>query len=143
MPDPQRPTIAAAPQAADEAAWAGLRALTAARIGLQRSGAWQPGPHTSDANRNCISNIRPEGLDPAEAAHKIFRLLRAMRARGLSGVELKNETERLLIDHATAGSAEWSRLLAGLQPYSALATARPTAARVAFRCSSGLEVSVR
>jgi ethanolamine ammonia-lyase small subunit len=76
--------IAAAPQA-DEVAWAGLRALTAARIGLQRSGACQPGPHSTDANRNCISNIRPEGLDPAEAAHKVFRLLRAMRARGAVG----------------------------------------------------------
>jgi ethanolamine ammonia-lyase small subunit len=60
---------------------------------------WQPGPHTTDANRNCISNIRPEGIDPAEAAGKVLRLLRAMRARELSGVALKDETERLLIDH--------------------------------------------
>jgi ethanolamine ammonia-lyase small subunit len=59
---------------------------------------WQPGPHTTDANRNCISNIRPEGIDPADAALKIMQLMRAMRAREMSGVALKDETERLLID---------------------------------------------
>jgi ethanolamine ammonia-lyase small subunit len=59
---------------------------------------WQPGPRTTDANRNCISNIRPEGIDPADAALKIMQLMRAMRARELSGVALKDETERLLID---------------------------------------------
>jgi ethanolamine ammonia-lyase small subunit len=59
---------------------------------------WQPGPHATDANRNCISNIRPEGIDPADAADKVMHLLRAMLARELSGVGLKDETERLLID---------------------------------------------
>jgi ethanolamine ammonia-lyase small subunit len=59
---------------------------------------WQPGPHTTDANRNCISNIRPEGIDPAEAAGKVMHLLRAMRARQMSGIGLKDETERLLIE---------------------------------------------
>jgi ethanolamine ammonia-lyase small subunit len=58
---------------------------------------WQPGPHTTDANRNCISNIRPEGIDPPDAAFKVMHLLRAMRAREMSGVGLKDETERLLI----------------------------------------------
>ena len=58
---------------------------------------WQPGPHTTDANRNCISNIRPEGIDPPDAAFKIMHLLRAMRTREMSGVGLKDETERLLI----------------------------------------------
>jgi ethanolamine ammonia-lyase small subunit len=59
---------------------------------------WQPGPHTTDANRNCISNIRPQGIDPVAAARKVMHLLRAMRVRELSGVGLKDETERLLID---------------------------------------------
>jgi ethanolamine ammonia-lyase small subunit len=58
---------------------------------------WQPGPHTTDANRNCISNIRPEGIDPAGAAFKVIQLMRAMRARQISGVALKDESERLLI----------------------------------------------
>jgi ethanolamine ammonia-lyase small subunit len=59
---------------------------------------WQPGPHTTDADRNCISNIRPEGIDPAEAALKVLQLLRAMRARETSGVALKDESERLVIE---------------------------------------------
>jgi ethanolamine ammonia-lyase small subunit len=58
---------------------------------------WQPHPQTTDADRNCISNIRPEGIAPADAAAKVFHLMRAMRTRQLSGVALKDETERLVI----------------------------------------------
>jgi ethanolamine ammonia-lyase small subunit len=57
-----------------------------------------PTPQTSDAERNCISNIRPEGLSYADAAMKLVHLLRAMRARRLSGVGLKDDADRLLID---------------------------------------------
>lgn len=59
---------------------------------------WQPFAGTTDANRNCISNIRPQGVDYESAALKLIHLLRAMRARGLSGVELKDESDRRLID---------------------------------------------
>jgi ethanolamine ammonia-lyase small subunit len=59
---------------------------------------WQPGPATTDADRNCISNIRPEGIGTADAAFKITHLLRAMRARRLSGVRLKDGSDPLLID---------------------------------------------
>jgi ethanolamine ammonia-lyase small subunit len=59
---------------------------------------WQPHPQTKDADRNCISNIRPEGIGPAHAAAKVFHLMHAMRARQLSGVALKDETDRLLIE---------------------------------------------
>jgi ethanolamine ammonia-lyase small subunit len=58
---------------------------------------WQPGPQTTDAGRNCISNIRPEGIGYADAAFKLTHLLAAMRTRRLSGVQLKDETDRLLI----------------------------------------------
>ena len=51
---------------------------------------WRPGPGATDANRNCVSNIRPAGLPPGEAARTIAWLLQAMRARGLSGVALKD-----------------------------------------------------
>lgn len=57
---------------------------------------WQPGPATTDAERNCISNIRPDGIGYAEAATKIVHLLHAMRARKLSGVALKDDSDRLL-----------------------------------------------
>jgi ethanolamine ammonia-lyase small subunit len=57
-----------------------------------------PTPQTSDAERNCISNIRPEGLTYTDAAIKLVHLLRAMRARRLSGVGLKDDADRLLID---------------------------------------------
>ena len=55
---------------------------------------FRPTPQTTDADRNCISNIRPEGL--AYAAITLAHLLRAMRARQLSGVRLKDD--RLLLD---------------------------------------------
>lgn len=58
---------------------------------------WQPGCKTTDADRNCISNIRPNGIDYAEAAFKLVHMLRAMRARRLSGVRLKDDSDRLLI----------------------------------------------
>lgn len=51
---------------------------------------WQPHTQTSDADRNCISNIRPEGISYADAAFKIAYMLRAMRSRRLSGVALKD-----------------------------------------------------
>jgi ethanolamine ammonia-lyase small subunit len=60
---------------------------------------WRPGETTQDADRNCVSNIRPRGLDYADAAFKIVHLLRAMRERGYSGVALKDETDHLLLEN--------------------------------------------
>jgi ethanolamine ammonia-lyase small subunit len=59
---------------------------------------WRPGPDTTDADRNCISNIRPEGIGTIDAAFKLAHLLRAMRAGRLSGVRLKDDSEPLLLD---------------------------------------------
>ena len=53
---------------------------------------WMPRVGLTDAERNCISNIRPEGLGYEEAARKLHYLLREMRAREMSGVSLKDET---------------------------------------------------
>lgn len=69
---------------------------------------WAPRVGLSDAARNCISNIRPEGLPCDKAAHKVHYLLREMQARQLSGVGLKDETGAL---DAVTGSARGNFLL--------------------------------
>ncbi len=53
---------------------------------------WAPGPATCDADRNCVSNIRPQGLAPEAAARKIAWLLDQMRRQKQSGVALKDLT---------------------------------------------------
>lgn len=55
---------------------------------------WQPHPGTTDADRNCISNIRPDGIPYADAAFKLAHLLRAMHARRISGVQLKDDSDQ-------------------------------------------------
>src|SRR5580704_198836 len=50
---------------------------------------WRPKPGRSDAERNCISNIRPEGLSYAHAAAQLGFILAAARRLRLTGVALK------------------------------------------------------
>jgi ethanolamine ammonia-lyase small subunit len=66
---------------------------------------WRPHRKTTDAERNCISNIRPEGIGYADAAFKVLHLLRAMRAQKISGVALKDTTDRLLVTGPNADKA--------------------------------------
>jgi ethanolamine ammonia-lyase small subunit len=58
---------------------------------------WQPRPGRSDAERNCISNIRPAGLSYELAAQKLTWLAQQARQLGLSGVHLKDESDQLVI----------------------------------------------
>ena len=57
---------------------------------------WAPDARTSDAERNCISNIHAGGLGHLDAAGKITRLLAAMRQCRLSGVALKDADDRII-----------------------------------------------
>jgi len=50
---------------------------------------WQPCLGRTDAERNCISNIRAEGLSYAAAAHKLQFLMNESQRLKLSGVQLK------------------------------------------------------
>lgn len=61
---------------------------------------WQPRVGCSDAQRNCISNIRPEGLDYDAAAHRFWWLSREARQLGLTGVRLKDRSEQRVLDGA-------------------------------------------
>ena len=56
---------------------------------------WQPRPGRTDAERNCISNIRSEGLSYENAAHKLLFLMNESRRLKLSGVQLKERAPRL------------------------------------------------
>lgn len=59
---------------------------------------WQPCSRTTDADRNCISNIRPEATGYSDAGFKLLHLLRRIRAQRLSGVLLKDDSDWLLIN---------------------------------------------
>lgn len=68
-------------------------------LGLYLTFAPRLGRH--DAERNCISNVRPEGLAPALAASRLAWLVRASLRLALSGVELKDgsaKADSALID---------------------------------------------
>ncbi len=54
---------------------------------------YRPRVGCTDADRNCISNVRPQGLSYEAAAHKLHYLMTAARRIGASGIALKDESE--------------------------------------------------
>ena len=68
---------------------------------------WAPKVGTTDAARNCISNVRPAGLSLEAAALTLHRLLSQARQRQLTGVGLKDDADHQLADPETNRPARW------------------------------------
>lgn len=76
--------------------------------------SWAPRVGLVDAQRNCISNVRPAGLAPAAAAAKLHTLLRQARTLQLSGIALKDEQDdRDVCAVQAVATAPLMRLLGG------------------------------
>ncbi|HAT4985347.1 TPA: ethanolamine ammonia-lyase subunit EutC [Serratia marcescens] len=69
--------------------WPGLSSPDSLGVYL----TWGPNARRTDAERNCISNVRPEGLDYPQAAFRLAWLLEQAFLRRLSGIELKDESD--------------------------------------------------
>jgi ethanolamine ammonia-lyase small subunit len=54
---------------------------------------WRPRLDSTDAERNCISNIRPAGINYPDAAFKLTFLLRELRLHRRSGITLKDNSD--------------------------------------------------
>lgn len=83
--------IGAAMGAAAVAVLIGERPGLSAQDSLGLYLTWAPRIGRSDAERNCISNIRPGGLSALEAAQKLAWLLAAAQGLGATGVALKDD----------------------------------------------------
>ena len=57
----------------------------------------RPAVGRTDADRNCVSNIRPEGMALPEAARRIGWLIDQAMARGITGVTLKDDSDKVLV----------------------------------------------
>ncbi len=66
----------------------------------------------TDAERNCVSNIRAGGLPPEAAAHTIAWLVGQALALGLTGVALKDGSG----DSALAGPGAETGIAPGIAP---------------------------
>ena len=70
---------------------------------------WQPRIGRTDAERNCLSNIRPAGMPYDEAASRLEYLCGQARLRQCTGVMLKDETPQ---DRAPKAGSESNPFLA-------------------------------
>ncbi len=56
---------------------------------------WSPSSDRTDADRNCLSNIRSSGLSPELAAARLFRYLQIARVTRRTGISLKEGSSEL------------------------------------------------
>ena len=61
---------------------------------------WDPVIGRTDAERNCLSNIRPEGLPYADAVGRLLYLATEAKRRQCTGIALKDESSSLALPHA-------------------------------------------
>ena len=54
---------------------------------------YNPQPDTADSGRNCLSNIHANGMSYSQAAMRCDYLLREALRRGLTGVDLKDDSD--------------------------------------------------
>ncbi|WP_137168205.1 ethanolamine ammonia-lyase subunit EutC [Salinimonas lutimaris] len=71
---------------------------------------WQARRGARESSRNCISNVRPQGLNYPEACQKAFYLMSEARTRQLTGVNLKDRSSTL-DNNATLGQQSGSSFL--------------------------------
>jgi len=66
---------------------------------------FQPRVGRTDAERNCVSNIRGEGLTYDQAAFKLAWLMREALRLSITGVALKDESDTEVLPHAASSAA--------------------------------------
>lgn len=59
---------------------------------------WAPKRGSTNESRNCISNVRPNGLDYGRALQKLFFLLHESFRLQISGISLKESSETFKLD---------------------------------------------
>lgn len=72
---------------------------------------WAPKRGAKESSRNCISNIRPEGLGYDEASNKAFYLLSESIRRQISGIKLKDRSSDNEDNNALESSTTTSHFL--------------------------------
>lgn len=72
---------------------------------------WAPEPGLKDDRRNCISNVRPAGLQVKEAARRFFLLLKEARQLKVSGVKLKDRSEDNVLEGESGATGSTSNFL--------------------------------